>query len=392
MARRRIAITSGGGYVPGINFVVAGAMRAAHQLGWEIVGVRDGFDGILVPENYPEGGFIKLNRHIVDDLGGHSGSILGTAPRNDPFRVRTINADDYVEEVDRSGELLEKLRAEKIEAVISIVGGSALTGAHALTVAYKLARKGLRIVCIPKSVENDVAATALSFGYNSALSHTTETLERIRTAACDVHRLAVVEVLGAQAGWLALQSAIAVCADAVLIPEIPYDLEQVAAKLWESEKAGQSPSLIVVAEGAKPKAGTEGAIAEGSERGLRKSLSPLSDPRFGEGARVIERSGLVAEGVASNLQRLTDHETFPMVLGQLVRGGAPTAVDRQLGLGYGAGAVRGLQADKSGVMVAFQPPDLAFVPLAEAINKVRTVPADSEFVHIARSLGICVGE
>jgi 6-phosphofructokinase 1 len=258
-----------------------------------------------------------------------------------------------------------------------------------------LSRKGLRTVCVPKSLENDVAATALSFGYNSALSYTTETLERVRTAARDVHRIAVVEVLGHQAGWLALQSGMAVCADVVLIPEIPYDLRRAAAKLREDEKAGRRPSLVVVAEGATPKDGNTSPsdsadILEG--HGLRKSLSPLSDPRLGEGARVIERSGLVAETVALKLQQLTDHETFPIVLGQLVRAGAPTAIDRQLGLGYGAGAVRALNSGQSGVMVAFQPPDLKFIPLAESINKVRTVPPNSEFVQIARALGISLGD
>jgi ATP-dependent phosphofructokinase / diphosphate-dependent phosphofructokinase len=182
------------------------------------------------------------------------------------------------------------------------------------------------------------------------------------------------------------------CADAVLIPEIPYDLRKVAAQLCEMEKSGRKPSLVVVAEGASSKSGVELSGKSERSHALRKSLSPLSDPRFGEGARVIERSGLAAQGMALKLQQLTDHETFPLVLGQLIRGGAPTAVDRQLGLGYGAGAVRALHDGKSGVMVVFQPPDLKFVPLAEAINKVRTVPADSEFVKIARSLGICLGD
>jgi 6-phosphofructokinase 1 len=391
---KRVAINSGGGYVPGLNAVVTGAVLAANELGWEIVGIRDGYDGLLVGDNYPDGAFIKLSPQVVEGFGPSNGSILGTAARNDPFRMRTINADNLVEEVDRSDELLKKIQAEKIDAVISVVGGSALTGAHALSVAFKLSRKGLRTVCVPKSVENDIAATAQSFGYNSALSYTTETLERVRTAARDVHRIAVVEVLGHQAGWLALQSGMAVCADAVLIPEIPYDLQKVAAKLREKEKSGRMPSLLVVAEGAGSKNGAEPhnpAKPESSDA-LRKSLSPLSDPRFGQGSRVIEHSGLAAHAVALKVQQLTDLETFPLVLGQLVRGGTPTAVDRQLGLGYGAGAVRALHNGKSGVMVAFQPPDLKFVPLTEAINKVRTVPIDSEFLQIARSLGIALGD
>jgi 6-phosphofructokinase 1 len=393
---KRVAINSGGGYVPGLNAVVTGAVLAANQLGWEVIGIRDGYDGLIVGDNYPDGGLIKLSPQIAEKLDWGGGSILGTAARNDPFRVRTINADNYVEEVDRSDELLEKIRASKIDAVISIVGGSALTGAHALSVAFKLNRKGLPTVCVPKSVENDLAATALSFGYDSALSYTTETLERVRIAARDVHRIAVVEVLGHQAGWLALQSGMAVRADAVLIPEIPYNLMNVAAKLREGEKAGRTPSLVVVAEGAEP---INGAGASASDappvvhsHELRKSLSPFSDPRFGEGSRVIERSGSAAKSVALKLQRLTDHETFSLALGQLVRGGAPTAVDRQLGLGYGAGAVGALRDNKSGVMVVFQPPDLKLVPLSEAINKVRTVPADSEFLRIARAIGISLGD
>jgi 6-phosphofructokinase len=394
-ALHRVAINAGGGYVSGLNAVVAGAVLAASKLGWEIVGIRDGYDGLMSQENYSDGGLVKLSPVVVENLSGTDGSILGTAARTDPFRARTINADNYVEEVDRSDELLEKIRAEKIDAVVSIVGGSTLTGAHALSVAFKLSRKGLRTICIPKSVENDLAVTALSLGYNSALSYTTETLGRIRTAARDLHRIAVVEVLGQQAGWLALQAGMAVCADVVLIPEIPYDLREAATKLLEDEKAGRRPSLVVVAEGATPQNGnaSPGDSSQSLQgHGLRKSLSPLSDPRFGEGARVIERSGLVAETVTLKLQQLTDHETFPIVLGQMIRGGAPTAIDRQLGLGYGAGAVRALNSGQSGVMIAFQPPDLKFVPLAESINRVRTVPANSEFVQIARALGISLGD
>lgn len=391
---QRIAINSGGGYVPGLNAVVSGAVLAANQLGWEVVVIHDGYDGLIARDNYPDGGLVKLDARIIENVALDAGGMLGVAPRNDPFRVRTIT-NDYVEEVDRSNELLEIIRAEKINAVISIVGGSAQTGAHALSVAFRLSQKGLRTICIPKSVENDVVGTALSFGYNSALCYTVDTLERIRIAARDVHRIAVVEVLGQQAGWLALQSGMAVCADAVLIPEIPYDLSKVAAKLRKDEKTGHRSSLVVVAEGATSIAGAESLTRDyqdAKRQGIRKSLSPLSDPRFGEGARVIERSGLAAETIALKLQKLTDEETFPLVLGQLVRGGTPTAIDRQLGLGYGAGAVRALNSGQSGVMVVFQPPDLRFVSLAESINKVRTVPPDSEFMQIARALGISLGD
>ncbi len=168
-----------------------------------------------------------------------------------------------------------------------------------------------------------------------------------------------------------------------------------AAKLGKNDKAGRRSSLVVIAEGATPIAGgasLTGDYRDAQGQSMRKSLSPLSDPRFGEGAKVIERSGVAAETVALKLQKLTDEETFPMAIGHLVRGGTPTAVDRQLGLGYGAGAVRALNSGQNGVMVVFQPPELRFVSLAQSINKVRTVPADSEFIQIARALGISLGD
>jgi 6-phosphofructokinase 1 len=241
---------------------------------------------------------------------------------------------------------------------------------------------------VPKSAENDVAATALSFGFNSTLSFVAEMLARVRQAAQAARRIGVVEVPGGQAGWLALQAGIAGGADAVLIPEIPYDLEQVAAKLRRKAESGLKYGLVVVAEGARPSAGLE--IRTGpSDPDLKAALSPGATGR--EGAFVIEGSGQVAAEVARGIQRLTDRETFPFVLGPLAKGGAPTVVDRQLGLAYGAGAVLALKNGQSGVMVVFQPPDLKFVPMAEAVNKFRTVPPGSEFIQIARALGITLG-
>ncbi len=380
---KRIAINFGGGYVPGLNSVVTGVVLAASHLGWEVVGIRDGFDGLLLPDRYPDGGVKTLTPATVEDLTGATGCILGTAARSDPFHVRTINAENMVEEVDRSDELLGIIQKEKIEAVISVVG------ARALSILWKLSRKGLKTVCIPKSVENDVAATMLSFGFNSGLSFVADMLERCRQAAQSARRIGVVEVLGEHAGWLALQAGMAVCADAVLIPEIPYDLPKVAVKLREKATAGRSFGLVVVAEGAKPLISPD-VPAKLSDSQMKAALSPGATGN--EGLHVIERSGRVAAEVALEIQRLTDRETVPLVLGQLAKGGAPTVVDRQLGLGYGAGAVRALEGGQSGVMVVFQPPDLKFVPMNEAINKFRTVPANSELIQIARALGISLGD
>ncbi len=391
---KRIGINVGGGYVAGINAIVAGTVLAGHELGWELVGIRDGFDGLLFPERYPDNGLLKLSTPMVENLSAGGSAILGNATRTDPFRVRQVNAENMVEEVDRSGDLIARIAVEKIDAVISVVGP------QALSILFRLHRQGLRTICVPTSVENDVAATQLSFGFNSALSFAVDMLERVRQAAQSAQKIGVVEVLGEHAGWLALQAGIAVCADAVLTPEIPYDLEKVAGKLRDKLKAGRSSGLVIVAEGALPAVSEPSTLLASAARtpqlstpftpaSLKASLSPGATAEGG--SHVIERSGQAAQAVALKLQRLTDQATYPLVLGPLVKGGPPTAVDRQLGLAYGAAAVRALNDNQSGVMVAFQPPDLKFVPLAEAINKVRTVPANSVFVQIARSLGIALG-
>jgi 6-phosphofructokinase 1 len=381
--KRRIALLITDGYVPGLDAAVTGAVLAADQLGWEVVGIHDGFDGLLCPEQYPDRGIVPLTAAAAQHHAGAFAALLGTTARTDPFRARRVNAENQVEEVDRSDELLEAVRTHQLDAVIAVAGS------RGLSMLFRLGRKGLKAVCVPKSVENDLSLTLLSFGFNSALSFATEMLERVRQAAESARKIGVVEVLGEHAGWLALQAGMAACADAVLIPEIPYDLRKVAAKLREKAKAGRTYGLVVVGEGAAPAPNPE-VQSTGPQHPLRASLAPLATE--GEGAHVIRRSGRVAEAVALQLQRLTDHETYPLVLGELVKGGPPTAVDRQLGLGYGAGAVRALNENQKGVMVAYQPPDLKYVPLAEAINRVRTVPRDSVFVQIVRALGISLGE
>src|SRR5512143_167844 len=280
---RRIALNFGGSYVPGLNSVITGTVLAAHELGWEVVGIRDGFDGLLAPERYADGGVLAITPQIVENLSAGGNAILGNATRTDPFRVRQVNAENQVEEVDRSGQLIAKIAAEKIDAVISVVGP------RALSILFRLHRQGLRTVCVPTSVENDVAATQLSFGFNSALSFTVDMLERVRQAAQSAQKIGVVEVLGERAGWLALQAGIAVCADAVLIPEIPYDMEKVAAKLREKIGPARTSGLVVVAEGALPRGGQQTVGERVAPDVLKASLSPGAT---GEGgSHVIERSG-----------------------------------------------------------------------------------------------------
>ena len=378
---KRIAIMVGAGYIPGINAVVAGAALAAGKLGWELVGIRDGFEGVLHPEKYSGDGLFAINPKVLN-LDPNTGSVLGQSARVDPFNVRTINEDEMVEEVDMSDELFRKLKAENIDALISIVGGKGLS------ILYQLHKKGLNAVCVPRSIENEIASTSVSFGFNTALTFTIDMLDRARLAAKAAHKIAVVEVQGEQAGWIALQAGIAVAADAVLIPEIPVDLKKVATHLKDKMSGKKNWGLVVVAQGAKI---INQKKKEEKVSSYKASLSPLASGDSNS-EYVIQTSGQAAQAVAESLQLRIAEETFPMVIGPWVRGGAPSAVDRQLGVAYGAGAIQALKADSNGVMVSFVPPDIKFVPLSEAINKVRTVPAESMFFQVADSLGIYVGK
>jgi 6-phosphofructokinase 1 len=377
---KRIAVNVGAGFVPGMNAVVMGVTVAAAEQGWEVVGIRDGFAGLLEPGDYPDGGLFTLSPQWAEVLGPAASSVLGQSPRVDPFHMRQVDEDGMIEEVDRSDELLAAMQEQRIDALVSVVG------VRGLSVLYKLHRKGLNSVCIPHSVENDIASTMVSFGFNSALSFTIELLDRAREAAVSSRQIAVVEVQGQQAGWLALQAGTAAGADVILIPELPIDLDEVAEYLRGKVTVERPCGLVVVAEGAwleEAPAGTD------EPSPMRASLSPLA---AGESTGfAIEKSGRAAKIVASRLQLLLAEKTYPLVVGPWTRGGRPTAVDRQLGLAYGAGAIRALNEGQEGVMVAFQPPDIVFVPLLEAINKVRSVPADSEMILIARTLGICLG-
>lgn len=378
---KHIAINVGAGFVPGTNAVMIGAVRAASCLGWEVVGILDGFDGLLYPDRYPDGGILPLTPQFIEGIDPAGSGMLGQSRWIDPFHVRRVTEDEFVEEVDVSDEILVRLEAENIDALISVVGS------RGLSIVFKLHRKGLNTICIPRSLENDIASTMVSFGFNTALSFTIEMLDRNRQAARASRQIAVVEVPGSQTGWLALQAGIAACADAVLIPEISCDLEIVAAELKKKMDSERPSGLVVVAEGTRF-VDTELSAEEPSS--YRASLSPLATGAAS--GHVIHRSGQVGKIVAKGLQRRLAEEAYSLTLGPWVRGGTPTAVDRQLGLGYGAGAVQALAAGEKGVMVTFNPPDIESIPLVQSINRIRAVPAGSAIMQIARSIGICLGE
>jgi 6-phosphofructokinase len=365
---RRVALNVGSGFVPGLNSVLMGAALAGGKLGWEIVGICDGFEGLLHPERYPDGGFVSLSPERVESLDPATAGILGQAPAVDPFHSPTPGGGD----VDRSDEILKRLQSADVDALVSAVGVAGLG------VLDKLHRKGLHTVCVPRSIENDVVSTPMAFGFNTALSTTIEMLNKAYQAARSARKLAVVEVLGQQAGWIALQAGIATRADAVLMPEIPCRLRHLIARLKDKLSARRPWGLVVVAEAAQlfdlPPEPAEGAA--------------LTDE---DGPLIVPGPARVAEMVADRLRTRIDGEITPLVVGPWARGGNPTAVDQQLGMAYGAAAIQALKGGQNGVMVAFAPPEMRLVPLTEAVGKVRTVPQDNEFGRIAHSLGIYLG-
>ncbi|MFM8322327.1 MAG: 6-phosphofructokinase [Chloroflexota bacterium] len=363
---KRIAITTGGGDAPGLNAVIRAVALAAGQLGWEVFGIRDGFNGLLSPETYDDGGIIRLNRERVRGITHLGGTILGTTNRGNPLRYPVRQLDGSIEEVDRSDELIRLFLMRGFDALISIGGDGSME------IATRLAEKGLRVIGVPKTIDNDLDGTVATFGFDTAVGFACECLDRLHTTAESHHRVIVVEVMGRYAGWIALESGIAGTADAILIPEIPYDLEKVAEKVQQRDEMGRKFSLVVVAEGAKPLGGERSVL--GHEVGR------------------AERLGGVGQKVADALQELTGKETRLVVLGHLLRGGTPTATDRLLALRFGAAAVRALNEGQAGVMVALDPPNVNYVPLGEATRRMKTVPLDCDTVLAARELGICLGD
>jgi phosphofructokinase-like protein len=365
---KRIAINTGGGDAPGLNAVIHAVVHAAHPHGWEIHGIRDGFDGLLHPENYPDGGMMKLTRPLVRNIAHLGGTILGTSNHGNPFKTHVPQADGSFMEIDRSHEVLRRFRERRLDALIAVGGDGSLN------IARDLNKKGLRVIGVPKTIDNDLECTMTTFGFDSAVKFATECIDRLHFTAESHRRVMVVEVMGRYAGWLPLHAGIAGRADAILIPEIPYDIAKVAAHI-KRRTAGyrRQYSIVVVAEGAKP---IGGGVT------LKEAAS----------AWHVERLGGVGEIVAGQLQELTGKETRTVVLGHLLRGGQPTSLDRSLGLIFGAAAVRALVEGHDGVMVAVNPPRLEYVPLRVATATLKLVAADDYGMITARTLDVSFGD
>jgi ATP-dependent phosphofructokinase / diphosphate-dependent phosphofructokinase len=365
---KRIAINTGGGDAPGLNAVIHAAVHAAQNYGWEIHGIRDGLDGLLYPQNYPHGGVTKLNRSLVSNIEHLGGTILGTNNRGNPFKMRATQPDVSSTETDRSDELVRRFRERRLDALISIGGDGTLS------IARELHRKGLRVIGVPKTIDNDLEATMTTFGFDSAVSFATECIDRLHFTAEAHRRVMVIEVMGRYAGWLALHSGIGGRADAILIPEVPYEIAKVAEHI-KRRTGGRDRhyAIVVVAEGAKPVGG---------------GVTVKEPARPGQ----VERLGGVGEIVAAQLGELTGKETRSVVLGHLLRGGQPTPLDRSLGLIFGAAAVRALAEGHDGVMIAVNPPRIDHVPLKVATAKLKLVASDDYGLMAARTLGISLGD
>ncbi|WP_136416530.1 ATP-dependent 6-phosphofructokinase [Herbaspirillum sp. ST 5-3] len=364
---RRIAINTGGGDAPGLNAVIRAVVVSAIKRGWECVGIRDGFNGILCPERYPEGGVVRLTLDKVRGIAHLGGTILGTTNKGNPLKFPVTMPDGTTQEIDRSEDVLQFFAKEGLDALVSVGGDGSLTIANALH------RKGLRVVGVPKTIDNDLDKTFTTFGFDTAVDFATECLDRLHSTAESHQRIMVVEVMGRYAGWIALHSGISGGAHSILIPEIPFDIDKVAAKVRGRDKLGRMYSIVVVAEGAQP------------VDGHREVLAPAEVGH-------AERLGGMGERVAKALQERTGKDARVVVLGHLLRGGSPTSFDRLAALRFGAAAVRGLDNGLSGVMVSLAFPNVDYVSLEEVAGRMKAVPMDSDTLQTGRDLGICFGD
>lgn len=364
---RRVAINTGGGDAPGLNAVIRAAAMSAHNLGWECYGIRDGFNGIFFPERYSDGGLMRLTRERVSGIAHLGGTILGTTNKGNPLHFPLRMPDGSIKEVDRSDEILEYFAKRELDALV-VVGGDG-----SLTIAHALAQKGLRVVGVPKTIDNDLDKTVTTFGFDTAVTFATECIDRLHSTAQSHQRIMVIEVMGRYAGWIALNSGIAGGVHAILIPEIPYDLEKVAARIRSRDQEGRLDSLVVVAEGASPKSGHRAVVKE-AETGR------------------AERLGGIGEQVVADLQELTGKDCRLVVLGHLLRGGSPTAFDRLTALRFGAAAIRALDEGQSGVMVALAFPNVGYVPLEQVAGRMKAVPLNGDTIMTGRDLDICFGD
>jgi phosphofructokinase-like protein len=362
---RRIAINTGGGDAPGLNAVIRSVTLSACERGWEVLGIRRGYAGLLKDD--PDG-IVPLTRSTVSGIAHLGGTILGTTNRGDPF-CYPVEQDGQTVARDVSAELVRRFKALGCDALV------ALGGDGSLSLAWRLAQVGLgRVIGVPKTIDNDLLGTDITFGFETAIDTVTDALDKLHTTTQAHQRVMVVEVMGRYAGWIALHSGISGGADVILIPEIPYDIEIVAEKVRARDAAGRGFSIIVVAEGAAPVGG-----AMHFQAGKEK---------FAEHARL----GGIAALVAAQIEQRTGKECRSLVLGHLQRGGSPVTVDRILAQQLGCAATRYLDTTELSGMVAIRSGETELVPFEQVTGGIRKVGPESGVLRTARDLGLCFGD
>jgi 6-phosphofructokinase 1 len=358
---KRVGILTGGGDCPGLNAVISAIVKTAERdYDWEVVGFLDGYEGVI------ENRFVTLGLKDVSGIMARGGTILGTSNRANPFRFPVLQEEDYVY-LDRSSQAVRNFEALGLEALIAIGGDGTMSASAGML------DKGLPVVGVPKTIDNDLWGTDVTFGFDSALAVATEAIDRIHTTAQSHHRIMIVEVMGRYAGWIALGSGMAGGGDIILIPEIPYDVNAISDRIKERNSRGKRFSIVVVGEGAKP---------VGGEMVVKQRIANSPDPI---------RLGGVSHQLAAQLEGLLNIETRVTILGHLLRGGSPTAFDRLLATRFGVEAMRQVARGNLGTMVVLRGNQTETIPIKDAAGKIRRVTPDHPWVRMAISIGISLG-
>ncbi|HMP84313.1 MAG TPA: ATP-dependent 6-phosphofructokinase [Verrucomicrobiota bacterium] len=358
---KRIGIVTGGGDCPGLNAVIRAVAKAAAKRGWEAVGILGGYEGLLEPQRT-----IPLDYQALSGLLTRGGTILGTANRG-KFSAKVGHGESRALPVELIHGVKAGMDKLGLYALVTIGGDGSLS------IAQQMHEGGIHLVGVPKTIDNDLEGTMMTFGFDSAVACATDALDRLHTTAESHNRVMILEVMGRYAGWIALYAGVSGGADVILIPEIPFTFDSICAKIAEREKLGKKFTLITVAEGAKEKGG--GYVTAGDEK------------KTGEA-----RLGGVGNVVASRIEKLTGKETRCCVLGHLQRGGSPTTFDRALCSMFGATAIELVAAGDFGKMVAFTGPQVGAINISEAVGKLKTVKLDGNLIRTARALGISLGD
>lgn len=365
MALKRVMVLTGGGDCPGLNAVIRGIVkRASQEKDWEVIGCIESFNGVLREPTE----IMMLDEKTVEGLHMQGGTILGTTNKGGPFAWPVKNSDGTWSAVDRSDEMLRKLQYMGVDAVINIGGDGSQR------ISLGLAQKGLNIVGVPKTIDNDLSSTDYTFGFQTAVQICTEAIDKLVTTAASHNRVFIMEVMGRDAGWIALHSAVAGGADICIIPEIPYDVNRIKEKIEQRYNKRRGYCIIVVAEGAKPIGGNV-VGAQSSEVGYQH----------------IKLGGIGNQLAEELRQAGVEHDIRCTILGHLQRGGTPVAFDRILASEFGVRAMELVINGQFGQMVAYQHPDIVAVPLEEAVKAQNLVDPKGELVHAAKGLGIEFG-